>query len=318
VQAAREVLEHDDEERALGEAPKPDRVEAYSMWRSGWRALGRPEDTRAESEMSTGQLRVRERAAQREDTWAPHYVDHEMAGANLAAREHRERAALRRAEGKHDEADEADTMADMLGARADDLEEASNARAKWFAHTAETHAAADRARLALAERGEAVDGDPERAVTAEEWLEAHRAEQRVDERRRPVRETSEFVDVAERRERAKSEARGVEERLHHDDDSRAESTPVTETAVPDIREETEHETPEVRHEGDWTRVPSADETAASVDRARRALREMRSREAGDQAGDQPTRDATLRRWHADDERKATQTRDDEAPALTRF
>jgi hypothetical protein len=146
-------------------------------------------------------------------------------------------------------------------------------------------------------------------VTADEWLEAHRAEQRADERGRPMRDTYEDANVDERRQRAKSEAGVADVR----DDSQGETRHV------DIREETERKPKRSpRHEGDWTRVPSADETADSVGRARRALREMRNREAGDQTGDQPSRDATLARWHADDERKASQARDDEAPVLTRF
>ena len=79
VAAYRELVGHDDETDALGPPPKPGQVEAYAAWRSAWRALGRPEADRAEVEMSTGRLRVRVRAYEREKAWAPDYVADELA-----------------------------------------------------------------------------------------------------------------------------------------------------------------------------------------------------------------------------------------------
>ena len=345
VESARTLLDWHDEERALPEAPKPDRVEAYATWRAGWRALGRPEDTREESEMSAGQLRMRVRALDREETWAPDWVEHELAGTKLAEAKHRETATLRGAEAQAardeqtraraaDEAASAGALATLLDSRAKELEQADQVRGKWYAHTAETRVRADRARLELSQRG--VDDEPAERTTADEWLAAHRDEQTDDEVRRPVRDTTEFADVAERRERAKAEARDVtrdsgtpeahatgevrdrggEERLHHDDDSRAESTPAAETAVPDIREEHEHEPVRApRDESSWQRVPTADETRESVERARVALREIHRRDSIDHEGDQVTREMTLRRWHAEDEARAETTARE--PVMTR-
>jgi hypothetical protein len=275
--------------------------------------------------MSAGQLRMRVRALEREETWAPDWVDHEQAGTSTAAARHRQTATIRRAEAEAErdeqkraavrqEADDSDALATVLAERAHELDQAADARAKWYAHTAETRAAADRARLEMSQR--AADVEPaDDAPTAEEWLAGQRADRAVEERGQPVRETSEFVDVAERRERAKREAEVAEVR----DDPQGESRHL-ETAVPDIREETEHEPArDPRDESDWTRVPTAAETAESVDRAGRALKELQTREEHDRAGDAPSREATLRRWHQDDERKAVEPAhvDDDAMALSR-
>ncbi len=66
--AYRELVGHDDEAYALGPPPRPGQVETYAAWGAALRALGRPEADRAETEMSTGQLRVRIRAYERETT----------------------------------------------------------------------------------------------------------------------------------------------------------------------------------------------------------------------------------------------------------
>ena len=92
--AYRELVGHDDQADPLGQAPKPGQVESYAAWRSAWRALGRPEADRAEAEMSTGQLRVRIRAYEREKTWAPDYVADQLAATRQAADKHRTDATL--------------------------------------------------------------------------------------------------------------------------------------------------------------------------------------------------------------------------------
>ncbi len=98
VAAHRELTGHEDPETAIGAAPKPGQAEEYASWRAAWRALGRPEADRDELEMSDGQLRVRIRAYDREKTWAPRYVADELAGTTQTAEQHRNTAALRRAE----------------------------------------------------------------------------------------------------------------------------------------------------------------------------------------------------------------------------
>jgi hypothetical protein len=98
VAAHRELTHHDDPNNALPGPPKPGQVEAYASWCAAWRALGREEASRAEAEMSDGQLRVRVRAYGREEAWAPDYVAPELSGTRQAEQRHRTSAELRAAE----------------------------------------------------------------------------------------------------------------------------------------------------------------------------------------------------------------------------
>ena len=62
---------------------------------------------------------------------------------------------------------------------------------------------------------------------------------------------------------------------------------------------------EPRTEDDWTRVPTAGETADSITRAQRALAELDARTANDQRRDaEEARQRQLARWHADDKAAA--------------
>ena len=94
-------------------------------------------------------------------------------------------AALRRVEGEAAtdaaqrvelgrEAEQAQALAAALDARAEVLEAADEARAQWYAHTAETRAAAERAQAELSSRDVNQDELGDR-VSAEEWLQAHAA-----------------------------------------------------------------------------------------------------------------------------------------------
>ncbi len=98
VAAHRELTGYDDEASALDTAPKAGQAEIYASWRTAWRALDRPEADRDEIEMSVGQLRLRVRAYQREQAWAPRYVANELAATHQAAEQHRTTATLRTAE----------------------------------------------------------------------------------------------------------------------------------------------------------------------------------------------------------------------------
>jgi conjugative relaxase-like TrwC/TraI family protein len=178
VAAHRELTDHDDDSTALGAAPKSGQVEAYASWRAAWQALDRPDADRAEAEMSDGQLQLRIRAYQRETGWAPRYVANELAGTRQAADRHRYIAATRAAEAAdttdqvrraqlEQEAADATALADLLGHRIADLETVDEARALWWAHTAGTRAAADRAAAELQAR-RAADGRTDQAITADE------------------------------------------------------------------------------------------------------------------------------------------------------
>ena len=122
--------------------------------------MDRPEADRDEAEMSDGQLQLRIRAYQREEAWAPRYVANELAATRQAAQHHHQVATTRTVEAAdHTEADQrtrlereaadAKALADLLDTQAADLQQVDEARALWWAHTAGTRAAADRAQAEL-------------------------------------------------------------------------------------------------------------------------------------------------------------------------
>lgn len=305
VAAHRELTGNEDPADALGPAPKRDQVEAYASWRAAWRALGRPEADRDELELSDGQLRLRVRAYEREQAWAPEYVAGELNGTHQSAEQQRQTAALRRAEATaapdtetrerlEQEAAEAEALASVLDERVEQLRLVDQARAEWLAHTAETRAAADRAKFELSSRVADDDVPAEPAVTAEEWLEAHRESDRVEDPHRDITDEADLTDEVAQRQADRAAAEPVAEPV-------AElPADAAETAVPDVREIAEDEpAPE---QDDSVRVPSADETADSVDRAQRALAELEQRRAAEaaQEAEEQARAQQLARWQADD------------------
>jgi hypothetical protein len=349
VAAHREVMGREAADDALGSAPKAGQVEQYASWRTAWRTLGRPEADRAEAEMSNGQLRVRVRAYERENAWAPPYVAEELAGTRQSAERERRTAALRLAEADatddettrerlRAEADQAKALASALDARAGELQVADNARAVWLAHTAETQAAADRARFELEARG--IDNSDD-GPTPEKWLHTDATE----DEHREVTDEHELADVAQQREIDTIDAvlggEFVEAELVNNQlPSKADRTEVAADEIPDaeivaddntptaeassdgeaagtepvenraalesqapadIREVAKREDPVA--ESDAPRVPSADETAEAVRRAQRALIEIQHRREAEQrhaAAEASARDEELARWHADD------------------
>jgi hypothetical protein len=310
VAAYRELVGHDDNSDPLGQPPKPGQVETYAAWRAAWRALGRPEAARAETEMSTGQLRVRIRAYDREKVWAPDHVANQLAGTRQAADKHRHDATLWDARAAatiehdtaarlRDEAAKSAALAKTLDDRASELAEADETRAAWYAHTAETRAAAERAAAELTNRQ--ADQRPEPPpVTAEEWLAAHDAAVRVEDHYRPITDHHDLTDVAEQRTRDQREA------------GPAQPPPGSAGSAPrDIRQEAAEETDADKRAArdraaDAVRVPTADETAESVRRAQRALHELKYRQADDarHAEDEARDEAS--RWQADQETRATE------------
>jgi conjugative relaxase-like TrwC/TraI family protein len=300
VAAHRELTGHDDPTEALPRPPKPGQVEAYASWRAAWTALGRDDESRAEAEMSDGQLRVRVRAYQREQAWAPDYVTPDLSGTLQAAQRHRTTAQLRAAEADHAtdterrdqlhrESVESAALADVLDRQAAQLKKADDIRARWYAHTAATRAAEQRARVELIARGVDPDHD-QRDTTAEHWLDAHRAERAVEDQHRQITDDHDLTDVAA--------ARDADQRAAEDEPSRE----AAETNVADIRDQTARETKrQPRAEHDWTHVPAADETADSITRAQRALAELEARTADEQRrAAEDDRGRQIARWHADD------------------
>jgi len=312
VAAYRELRGHDDLAEALGAAPQPGQAEAYAAYRAAWRTLGRPEIDRDELEMSDGQLRMRVRAYDRELPWAPRYVGNELAGTHQAAATHRQTAALRAAEADaaidpaeqarlQREAADAAALAQVIDARAAELQQLDNARAAFLTHTAGTRATAERAQSMLAER-HADDAEPDPVVTAEEWLAAHRDATAADEQHRAVTE----ADVIDRDDIA-------------DTDDEPHVDERAELAGRDLREIADAE-PRAAAE-DVVRVPSADETAAAIEKANRALAEMRARDAVDTHEADQHRTEELNRWHAQDQTAEHEAIDhaavDDEPAFER-
>jgi conjugative relaxase-like TrwC/TraI family protein len=243
--AHRELVGHNEPADALGPAPRPGQVEAYASWRAAWRALGRPEADRDEAEMSTGLLHVRVRAYDREQAWSPAYVANELAGTRQAAQRHRQDATVRAAEATaatddnararlHAEAEQAAALADALDARVTELEAVDEARAHWYAHTAETRAAADRARSELSARQAADDTTGiEREVTADDWLDQHRAAVEAEDPHRTITDDHDLTDLAEARENDQRTAR----RRDHD------ANVVDEAAAHADRDNSKHSRP---------------------------------------------------------------------------
>jgi hypothetical protein len=301
VAAHRELTQHEDPTSALGAAPKPGQVEAYASWRAAWRALGRPEADRDELEMSDGQLHARVRAYDRETTWGPRYVANELAGTRQAAAQHRQTATLRAAEARaaadtaerarlEQEAADATALADVLDGQAAELERGDQARATWYAHTAETRAAADRAAAELTAR-RADDGRDDEPVTAEEWLAAQTEADLAEDPHRQITADADLTEVAA--ERAADE-RAVQTEPHADS---------ADTHLADIREVAATEPAQASE--DTVRVPSAEETAESVARAQRALAEMETRKAVEERhAEHEARAEQVAHWHADEQAAA--------------
>ncbi|MGH8571352.1 MAG: hypothetical protein ACREX8_02090, partial [Gammaproteobacteria bacterium] len=307
VAAHRELTGHTSDDLALPGAPPPARVEEYASWRASWRALGRPEDVRAESELSEGALRIRVRAYQREKTWAPPYVAKTLSGTNQAAHTARDDAVLltsraqaatgaaERAELQH-QATEAAKRAAVLEHRAAKLDMADTERATWWIRTAVTRDLAERARLELASRGINPDhlANP---ATVPDWLAAHRAEQAESEPHRIATEADVDDLAAERADLADQPATSAE------------------TNVPDIREIASIQPPAFENDDDWERAADVNETTDALDLARRALLEDTARRQSEAQREQDDRSLQPAQWQAADQARANTHAKDQEPVL---
>jgi conjugative relaxase-like TrwC/TraI family protein len=198
VAAHREATGHTDEASPLPPAPGLSATELRASWHAAWTALGRPEAGSEERDLSDGLLRVRARAWEREQAWAPPYVDDEMRATGQKVVSYRQAATVlqREAELATDpaEAERLRADADAKAAQADvmagieaDLARVADERAAWFAETAVTQAAALRAIDELSARGQSWRDEADR-VTAEEWLALHEESMRAEDPHRPVME----------------------------------------------------------------------------------------------------------------------------------
>ena len=181
---------------------------------------------------------------------------------------------------------DAAAVADALEHQVRQLEEADQARAEWLAHTTVTRDAAERARAELAARGAPLDADADDAVTAGEWLTAHRAEQAEADQHRRISDEHDLAHLTDQRST--------------DVASVTRPADTAETHVPDIRD-----APAKHITDEPSRIPAAYESEAAVRRAQAALAEIEHRRALDEqrAADMRRADQ-LNQWAADDSRAA--------------
>jgi hypothetical protein len=304
----RELAEHTDAADPLGPAPPAGLVDKHAVWRTAHAALDLPDRGDEEAALSDGRLRMRVRAMEREQVWAPRYVGDELDATEQAAARHRADAQVwaARAENSSDlaeretlraHADQAQQHAADLAERVAGLEAADHARAVWYAATAATRDAAERARAELAARGIDLDA-PAEQVTADEWLAAHRAEQAAEDQHREIADEAQLHDPGHDADRVA---------VLDDFDAAADEQPIAETAVPDLRETSTPDATEFATGADRAarhQVPSAGETAQAVARSQAALAEVAARRCADearQAGEAELRRDQLTRWAGDDQ-----------------
>jgi hypothetical protein len=300
--AYRELVGYTDEHDALGNAPGKGRVEHAMTFRAAHEALASVETGEEEANLTVGRLRARVQAWEREQIWAPRWVDDELAATHQRHHQLTADATLWAAHADAPDTnaeDAARLRADAAQVREDAeelaeqialLEYADAARSAWFAHTVVTRDNAERARFELRARGVDIDR-PADLTTAADWLAAHRAEQAERERDVEISEADVLDD-------ARDEAFGPGA-----SDELVEVAPldIRETAVPNATEKTEP--------ADRRRRPTLDETSIAVRQAQDTLAEIARRRAADaeraaaEAADREAAEAARReelvRW-ADD------------------
>lgn len=270
-----------DQYMPLGPAPAAGLAEKRALFRTAHEALGLVDAGDEEANMTNGRLRSRVHAYEREKVWAPRDVADELGAAHQRAQEVRADATLWAAradatidpdeQGRlRDAAQAAQEEADALAEQIAVLEEADEARAVWFTHTATTRDHADRGRSELRSRGVDVDHPTDR-VTAEEWLDAHRIEQLAADADREIRDEHELLDLD-----LDADLDDVRAEL----DAHAASQP--ETDLDDVRgTETMH--PSEDTDAPRNRTLAVDQTTADVARAQLALAEIATRRQADAA-----------------------------------
>ena len=265
----RENTKFEDEQDAIGASPPAGLPEKQAVWATAHDHLDLPDVSAEEGQLTDGRLLVRVAAYEREKLWAPRYVADELAATNERVADQRRNAQLWAERAKtlagaereelQRAAAEAAAEAEELERRALDLEEADKERNRWYLHTAVTRDRAARAKAELGRRGVDLTA-PEDLTTAEAWLAEEDAAAKAEDEHRTVTEDDVVDDV---RDEAATLDGGVE------------------TAVPDIREvsvmdRTEHEDTSIRRQ-----VPTADDTADAVARARESLLERYARDSAD-------------------------------------
>jgi hypothetical protein len=273
-------------------------VEKAAVFRTAHEALGLVDVGAEEAGMSDGQLRARYQALKREETWAPRHVDDDLAAAHQHAHRSDTDAAIWAAHAEKPDLDddqiellrgaseEAASDADQAGRIAGELEDVDQARASWYAETAVARDHAHRAGAELRARG--IDPEsPDDRVTADEWIEAHRAEQADTDLHREITEDYEL----DHHERADDTVDDVAADVDEQDTVETDVADIRDTSAPNPDERA---APATREEH-----PTVDETANDVARAQLALQEIENRRSYEQAAEAARADE-LTQWDADD------------------
>jgi conjugative relaxase-like TrwC/TraI family protein len=290
----RELVGHTDDTDPLGAAPPAGLAEKHALFRTAHNALDLPYAGADEETLSEGRLRNRVAAYAREEAWAPRYVADELEATHTALHRHRTDATVwaARAEAAEDPhtrsqhqaaAAAARDQAEGLEWRVRELEMADDARGVWWVETAVTRDNAERARVALGLRGIDLDVPAER-VTAQEWLDAHEAEQRAAEADRNLLDEHDLYDHNHDYDLDLFDRELVAGRRVHT---------IGGAGVPDIRESSVRDAGERVDPTPQRRVPLPDETAVTVQRAQRALIEIEDRRVAEAA--ETARTAALER-----------------------
>lgn len=305
--AWRELAGHTDEQDPLGAAPPRGQLEKAALFRAAHEALRLIDAGHEEAGMTDGRLRMRVRALEQEEAWAPRHVDDELAATHAAADNARADATVWAARAEAPDIAEADReqlraaaadaqrKAEELAEQVAVLEEADTARARWFVETAVTRDKAERARAELRARGVDPDDTSDR-VRAADWLDAHRSDQAAEDDEREIHNEHDYYEP-----------------VHED----AAATAVPPTDVRDGRAHaSEHAEPAQRR-----RVLTLDETAEAVARAQLALVEIAQRRQADteraaRESEEVARAEELARW-AQHERTDTVADDVSYDALER-
>lgn len=267
--ASREADGYQDAADPLGAAPPAGLAEKYALWRTAHFELALPDRSPEEAALSDGALRNRVAAHQRECAWAPRYVRDELAATSERVAQLRADATLWAGRAAHEDlpdieraqlreaAKTAARDAAELAEREALLREADQARTEWFLHTAQTRDRAERAKVELGVRGVALT-DPGDRVYADEWLAAEAQARAEDDAHRAIDEAALAENVPV--------------------DALSDDV-VLETAVEDIRATAKPDAAEFADQPAVRRVPTADEVAETVARARQSLLEREARDA---------------------------------------
>lgn len=327
----REWAGHTDDADPLGNPPPAGLAERHAVWETAHAALGLIDVTADEEEMTDGQLRNRVAAYERELNWAPRYVADELEATHDALRRHQTNATIWDARAQTADPTEREQLssataearrtAEVLTEQVEQLELADNIRGAWYTATATTREYAIRARATLETRGVDLDA-PEDRVTAQEWLEAARAEAADADPHREIRDETDLVDHTDAASSHDADRAIATDRADSDSDSDSEEVEL-ETAIPDIRQTSAPDESERVDPAQRRRVPRVDETAATLERAQIALAQIEARQGhdadnetrdGGQEPDESARRAELNRWAQDDQGNEQSRADDDAAA----